>query len=148
MVQNFYANYDPISANGILNAPIKELTFTDLPVTIPTANSYAMPQMNAGAVDKFISTAKNPNPTPTWKKVLFYGLLGGAVIMGMRKLKINPFRKITNSPKLQGIKNFVKNSYGFVKRNVLLVGSGIKNFAVNSFNIVKTKIGNLFNPKP
>ena len=130
MAQNFYTNYDPISANGILYAPIKDLTFSDAPVTFPPFCCPQLPmnQANAAQIDKFVSSAKNPDATPTWKKVLFYGLLAGATLWGLKKFKINPFKKLTSKPAFQNIKNAVVNGCSVVKDFVLKKYDAIKSF--------------------
>lgn len=132
MTQSIYSNYDPLYANGILYAPMKELTFSEMPVAIPNPG-YAQIPVSASQVDKFVAQAKNPNPTPAWKKVLFYGLLAGATIWGLKKFKINPFKKITNNPTIKNIGTKISDGYNIVKNFVVTKYDNVKNFIISKF---------------
>ncbi len=112
MAQNFYSNYDPISANGILPAPINTLTFSNLPVTVP---SKVYPQPSAQQMDKFVSTSADSDITPKWKNFLFYATLAGLAVYGCKKFKFNPIKKLLNNKITKSAGSYLKKGYDIAK---------------------------------
>ena len=148
MTQNLYGNYDPLVANGILYAPINTLTFSELPVTT-SYPGYNYPIPTAAQVDKFVKQAENP--TPTWKKLAFYTLIAGLGIWGLKKFKLNPFKKLTNKisnkPKVKATKKCVNEKWTSLKTYCAEKYGKIKEFCSAKYQSVTNGIKKLFSKK-
>ena len=135
MANNFFSNYDPLYTNGILYAPVNDLIFSDAPIVFPRKSPYPQTSpITAEKVDKFVSTAKNPNPTPTWKKVLAFGVLAALTVLGLRKFKMNPFKKIKNAVKPKNIWENIKNGFSSAGKYVADKYRAVKGYILSKFH--------------
>ena len=102
MTSEFYTNYDPLVANGILYAPVKTLVCTDAPIP-QNVQCNPVPSKDVYTPSK---------STSDWKKTAFLALCGVLAFLGAKKLGFNPLKKITNKVNFPAVKNYCTAKVG------------------------------------
>ena len=107
---NFYSNFDPLVANGILPAPIESILNGSFPL-----NAMKIPFCpNATTLTKDIytsSAAQKQYKKTGWKGYAFAALMTVLAFAGLKKLGFNPIGKIINSKPLTAVKDFLKKLF-------------------------------------
>ena len=117
-------NFDPLVANGITYAPIKDIVMSDAPVygtQAYTGQQKPIPPTNVLKNEKDVFVPQKKESSSWWKWALGIGGTIGAFIglkKGVKELKnANWFKtQMTNHPKIKSFLSSIKNHIPFVKK--------------------------------
>ena len=108
-------NYDPLVANGITYAPIKDIVLTDMPVICNTPYIPVYPQYKP---DVYTPSMPSKKEGFSWGKFLLGTAAIAATLFGIKKYGGKIATAIKNKLTWTNIKNTVNNCYTNVKNRI------------------------------